>query len=425
MITTRKGSKKGTLYLVRSRPKRYETVEERKLLWICLHTDSMTAARTKAEIVWQELIEAWEAKLAGDTEDGEKRLEAAKRLAESRSLRFMRAQEVAALPLREIVDRAKMTRRAGGQPDRIEARAVLGGVEEPSITVSRALDLFWGYARDQTLGMSKDQLRRWENPHKKAIKNFVDVIGDKALGEITGDDMLDFRAWWLDRIAAGEVGTNSATKDLVHLRKVLRTVVQMKRLKIVLPLDGLMIKESEQQQRPAFSVEWIRDKLLAPGALDGLNLEARVILLAMVETGARPSEIANLTASRIRLDHAVPHIEIAPEDRRVKTANAKRVIPLVGVSLEAMRQCPEGFPRYRDSPTLSTTTNKYLRENGLLETPRHTAYSLRHSFETRMIAAEIDDRIKRDLFGHRLDRERYGPGASLEHVQRLLQAMAF
>ncbi|WP_366942749.1 hypothetical protein [uncultured Paracoccus sp.] len=53
-------------------------------------------------------------------------------------------------------------------------------------------------------------------------------------------------------------------------------------------------------QRPPFSSGWIQDKLLAQGALDGLNEEARAILLAMVNTGGRPSEIANLTAVRRR-----------------------------------------------------------------------------------------------------------------------------
>ena len=52
-------------------------------------------------------------------------------------------------------------------------------------------------------------------------------------------------------------------------------------------------------------------------------------------------------------------------------------------------------------------------------------YSLRHSFEDRMLAAGIDDRIRRDLFGHRLDRERYGKGASLEQVAELVARIAF
>lgn len=84
-----------------------------------------------------------------------------------------------------------------------------------------------------------------------------------------------------------------------------------------------------------------------------------------------------------------------------------------------------GFPRYADNPGLSATINKYLRENKLLESSNHSLYSLRHSFEDRMLAAGVDDRIRRDLFGHRLDRERYGRGASLEHLAKIVQSIAF
>jgi hypothetical protein len=52
-------------------------------------------------------------------------------------------------------------------------------------------------------------------------------------------------------------------------------------------------------------------------------------------------------------------------------------------------------------------------------------YSLRHSFEDRILAAGIDDRIRRDVFRHRLNRERYGAGASLAHVRDLLAGLAF
>jgi len=96
------------------------------------------------------------------------------------------------------------------------------------------------------------------------------------------------------------------------------------------------------------------------------------------------------------------------------------------VSLAALQAFPEGFPRYRESSaSLSAAVNKYLRAHGLLETDRQSLYSLRHAFEDRMLEAGIDDRIRRDLLGHRLTRERYGKGASLGQVQALLQPLAF
>ena len=148
-------------------------------------------------------------------------------------------------------------------------------------------------------------------------------MGNKEIANITRDDMLDFRQHWLDRIEAGEVTANSANKDLIHLGDVLKTVNMMKRLGLSLPLGELSFKEGEKLTRPPFSEDWIRTRLLAPGALDGLNGQARALLLGMINTGYRPSEGAALTAETIRLDCDVPHISIEPEGRQLKSHYAR------------------------------------------------------------------------------------------------------
>jgi integrase len=412
-------------HLRRRVPLRYRRVEPRVTIWISLHTDSETVAKQKAPRVWQHHVEAWEARMAGDTGDAERRFETARELAAVRGYRYLPAGQVAALPREELLARVEAIPVRNDKPDMVEAAAIIGGVSEPPIMVSRALELSWTLTGDQVIGKSEDQVRRWKNPRKKAVKNFVAVVGDKEIVNLTRDDMLDFRQRWLERIEAGEVTANSANKDLIHLGDVLKTLNTMKRLGLSLPLGELSFKEGEARTRPPFSETWIKTRLLAPGALDGLNAEARGILLGMVNTGYCPSEGAALTADTIRLDCDVPHISIEPDGRQLKSHYARRVIPLTGVSLEAFRQFPEGFPRYRNSANLSAVVNKFLRTNGLLETPRHSFYSLRHSFEDRMLAAGIDDRIRRDLFGHRLDRERYGEGASLEHMAELIARIAF
>lgn len=410
------------LSLYKRVPKRYESVEPRKFVWLALHTDSMSEAERKAGPAWEQLIEAWEAKLAGDTSDAEQRFAAARDLAAARGFRYMSAHQVAQLPVGELAARMNKVPVSGDEPDMTEAAALLGGAQEPEITISGALDLYWSLTADRVIGKSDDQIRRWRNPRIKAVRNFIAVVGDKPIREISGDDMLDFRAWWLDKMEAEGVTPNSANKDLIHLGDVLKTVNKMKRLGLVLPLSDLSFKKGDAKQRPPFSDHWLRDKILALGALDGLNAEARTILLVMINTGARPSELAALTSDQIVLGANVPHIRIEPVGRQLKTSSSRRVIPLVGVSLEAMRDFPDGFPRYRESSaSLSATINKYLRANGLLETPEHSLYGLRHSFEDRQLAAGVDERIRRDLMGHSLNRERYGKGASLDQLQAILQ----
>lgn len=414
-----------TYQLVRRVPKRYEAVEPRKQVWISLHTDSETVAQQKAPSAWAHMIEGWEAALAGATDDAERRFSAAKELAAVRGYAYLSADRVAKLPREELLERIEAVTKLSGDAAQIEARAVLGGARAPDIKISKALEHYWTLAKQDTLGKSEDQLRRWEHPRKRAIHNLIDVIGDKELAEISADDMLDFRQHWMDRIAAGDAQPDTGNKDLQHISNILKTVVKMKRLGIVLPLDGLSFRADKERSRPPFSVAWIKDRLLAPGALDGLNTEARCILLGMVNTGYRPGEAAGLLPHHIHLAGAVPYISIEPEGRQLKNKVSERVIPLVGVSLDAFKQCPKGFPRYQaSSATLSATVNKFLREKGLLETPDHSLYSLRHSFEDRMLAAGIDERIRRDLFGHTLGRERYGDGGTLAHKRDLLQAIA-
>jgi len=44
-------------------PKRFALVESRKFVWVILHTDSPSDAKTKEAATWEQMIAAWEAKL--------------------------------------------------------------------------------------------------------------------------------------------------------------------------------------------------------------------------------------------------------------------------------------------------------------------------------------------------------------------------
>lgn len=286
------------LSLYKRVPKRYETVEPRKFIWLSLKTDSQSLAELKGDQAWELMLDAWEAKLAGDTSNAEQRFKAARDLAASRGFSYLRADQVAQLPVDDFKERLKaISTDQNGKLDVLEASAILGGAQEPIISVKRALDLYWELTTDKTLGKSEDQLRRWKNPRIKAINNFVSVVGDRAISDITGDDMLDFRGWWLEKMQNGKLTANSANKDLIHLGDILKTVNRMKRLGLVLPLSDLSFKMGEAKQRPPFSDTWIRDKILAPAALDGLNDQAAAIIRLMVNTGARPSELATYSGS--------------------------------------------------------------------------------------------------------------------------------
>ena len=417
---------RGTIwYLKRRVPQRFAPVEPRPSVWISLKTDSRREADRRADAAWSEALAGWEAALVVATGDGESRYIAAQTVAKQRGFTFLPVEQVAALPIEDMVQRIEVSLNQDGTA--IEphlAAGILGTAQKPKINLSKALETYWQYSGDKTRGKSADQIRRWENPCKKAFANLIAIIDDKDLDQITGDEMLQFSDWWWDKITLEGLTPNSGNKDFFHIGSTLRLVVKKKRLGLILPLDGPSFSEGEKGARAPFAEDWIRDKILAPGAMAGLNTEARCLVLGMINTGYRHSEAQGLRKDHIHLDANVPHISIEPEGRTLKTSSSRRIIPLAGVSLEAFRACPEGFHRYRDKAGLSATVNKFLRENGLTPTTGHTFYGLRHSFEDRVLDRDVDERIRRDLMGHALTRERYGKGASLEKLAEVVQFVA-
>jgi len=140
-------AKRSRLYHLRRRvPRRYRGIEPRETVWISLHTDSETVARSKADRAWSQMIQAWEARLAGDSADAEARYEAARNLARARGFRYLDAGAVAKLPVEDLVERVEAIPAPGNQPDAVEAAALLGTVPEPRITVTKALQLYWSLA---------------------------------------------------------------------------------------------------------------------------------------------------------------------------------------------------------------------------------------------------------------------------------------
>jgi integrase len=157
-----------------------------------------------------------------------------------------------------------------------------------------------------------------------------------------------------------------------------------------------------------------------------LNNEARRAIFLIADTGLRISEAVNLNETTIHLDCDIPHVRVLPDGRRVKTADSIREIPLVGTALAAMKLHPNGFPRYVDKgASFSGYVNGFLLEKGLRPTRKHTAYSLRHTFKDRLIAARAQDSMIEALMGHSDDHPKYGSGPALDLKFEVLHRIAF
>ncbi|TNE66806.1 MAG: integrase [Rhodobacteraceae bacterium] len=419
----------GTYQFRKRVPRRYAAIEPLEIVQLSLHTDSYEIARRKSAEVWGQMVDAWEAKLEGQDTEGEQRLAAARDLAQKRGFRFLHTKDVATLPIEQILKRLDMVPNTPTKSDLPIIEAALGTPKKSGIKISETFDEFYEVADDRIIGKSEDQVRRHKNPRRKATRNFIKATDDKPLSEVTTEDMFAYRKWLSDRVKSGQISVSSANKEMSYLLGMWKPVSRSKGFSLGFSTEGLMLKDAtnaKTRTRPPFSTKWIREKLLAPGALNGLNRDARLILIGMVNTGYRPSEGAGLLKDEIRLDSNVPHIIIQPNEKRtLKNPQSERIIPLTGVSLEAIREGKAGFPRYADnSASLSATVNKFLSSRGLLETPKHSMYGLRHSMEDRMLEAGIDERIRMDVLGHQISRERYGRGGQIEFIHEQLLKVA-
>jgi len=407
-------------------PKRYTSVDARRHVFTALHTDSLEEAKKKEPGIIQLQTSMWEAHLAGRGEDATRFYDELRTLAEMQGFVYSPARTLAAGNLSEIIERSQAVGNAAPADADVLADAILGAAVAPVLSVSGLLDRAIELTPDRMRKYSPDQMRRWRNARQKAIKNFVSVVGNVRVESITRSHVLKFRNWWWVRVEAGEVSADTANKDFSHLGALLKVVSDLEIRDLKNPFHGVRFEAAGGKGLP-FSQKWIREKLLCSDAFDGLNDQARDILLTMFNTGARPSEIAALQAVDIHLAHNIPYIEIQPEEnRRLKTPNSRRSIPLVGVSLEAMRRHPDGFPRYRGKPSSwSNLVMKFLRGHGLLETEKHKAYSLRHSFQDALQNLDCPDRTRKELMGHAIDGVVYGHGASLENKAEWLAKIAY
>lgn len=372
-----------------------------------------------------DLEASWKARAGHQARAGLIALDDARERAQALDLAYKPIDDVAKETLDEILRRLDALKVGERRHDGDTVAAAIGGVPLPEIKLSGLVAEFEVAKKAVIAKFSAGQVKKWRNGRVRAIALLVEVIGDKAIDRLTRDDALRYVDHWTERVVDGEVQAATANRNLTHITGMLSAVSRRHRLQLDRVFAGLRLEGASSRPRPPFSAWWIVNRLLAPGALDDMNAEERAALLVMVNTGARPSEIINLRREHIVLESNIPHIRVRPDDRVLKTEFSWRDLPLVGVSLEAMRQFPDGFPRYRDNgDAFSAAVNKFLEDHALRETERHTLYSLRHGFKDRLREAEAPDELKDELMGHDTKKPKYGDGHGLHLKMKYIERIA-
>lgn len=424
---TRRGS---TWHFVRRVPAEFAALDQRGIVRhstrIKIKEDRLGRRASRvADKLNSELECFWKELADGRSKADINRYDQTRRHARSLGFDYIPNNDLLALPSEKRLERleALVAKRLTNDP--AARAALLGTVQPPSFDLSRLFEEYESATKDEVKDMSPDQLRIWRNGRIRAVAQFVQVVGDKPVSDLTHSDAIDYSEWWRARVVEDEVAAKTANKDMGQLSRMLKDMSIRRRLNLPDLFKGLHLRGETDKSRLPYEPAFIQSRFLA-GALDGLNEDARFVLYVMIETGLRPSEIVNLRENSIILNAAIPHVRILADGRRLKTEDSEREIPVVGVALKALTLRPGGFPKYRDNATtLSATVNKFMLENGLRPTRDHSVYSLRHSFRDRLVAVETPDSLIDSLMGHKTYKPKYGKGPSLKLKLKFLERIAF
>ncbi len=381
----------------------------------------------------RDLEEFWAAKREGLDVEPPHYLEEAIAVAKTFGVPYMPAVELFEAGIEAIAQRVALLSSPENAGKEIVFRGLLGGAKLPpkkedrlkisdmvaTVETIRAVDL---------KKKSPGQLKKWRDAKNLALGKFKTVVKtDKALNQITRNDVINFREQLQERILDEQITAHTGNKYLKQVGGMYNTIRRHYLIDIVNHFEGMLFPDDECQQREAVPVEYVQKTLLQDGLFDDINPEARGVIYLTVETGLRTSEACNLLPENILLKGDIPHIRVLPKNRVLKTKESAREIPLVGCALMAMQANPGGFPRYIDKEaSLSALLNKAFAARKLFQSDRQKVYSLRHTFKDRLIhLPEAKDSLTDALMGHADDGQPYGEGYTLAFKHAVLAKIAF
>lgn len=437
----------GWFYYYRRVPTALLPFYENKLIRVALDTKSTEVAKVRRdelveadEDYWAQLKLSLKLENLGERMDithARSRYEIAKARALAAGFKF-RPMEQLADPSRieEIVKRVLAvdgSQTSDGRLNPVMVDAVLGGVQEPTVTVTDAMKIYQNEIMTSSLrGKSPAQLKLWRQTKDRSVRYFIDAIGDMLIADIGRDEARAYFKWWNDQVLPMDPdekpkSPKTANKHFGDMRDLYQryyTFIGEEDRQNPFRNLSFKTKRSQQKKRLPFSDKWVRDRILRTGAMDGLTPEIFLITCLAIETGCRPGEIINLRPKDICLNDGVPHLKIAERnDRQQKTdIGSIREVPLMGVALEAAKRAPSGFPKYHDKiNSFSAAVGAAFTRRNLFETPEHVFYSFRHAFEDRMKEAGLDYELRMLILGHDNKRPEYGIGGSMVYRLKELQ----
>lgn len=443
-------------------PRRYAEVEKRVEITRSLKTDSESVALSRCAAAQERALAELDAKLAGVHVDRNRSKDdhyrAIAKVAAGEGLPYKTAQDLAAGPLEDLISRMlKLMRLDPKATNEVLADALAGGVERPPILISQLPSLMETVRAHEWRFKSDEQRHIAMLPLVRAAARFIEVLGeDKEALKLTEGDAQALFDDLEDKRKAGELKTDTVNREISAIAGMLRDLRKHYKMKPLPIFAGMRAadKRERKARKLEIPVSWIETRMLAPGAMEGINPDFQDVFIINAETGTRQSEVYNTPPWRFYLDHEFPHMLVQDEDgdiddedaqvpddieanwrREIKNVNSTRYVPLLGVALAAaQRLIARGTYHKQHWRSYSNTMNKGFRARGLFPPKpppgkKYTIGGTRHAFETRLKDALIHNDDRAEMMGHSVtsarNRELYGDEMPLARRYEIAAEIAF
>ena len=264
---------------------------------------------------------------------------------------------------------------------------------------------------------------------KRNVGYVLEHLGDRPIDTYSSADAASFRDWLIDR----GLTTSSISRIFGTVRAVINLTIQEHGLDCRNAFANIYLpKKAEEKRQPIPKHEIIQIQKTRLEVCD----ERRLVIALISDTGMRLSEALGLVWGDVRLDHEYPHINLVEHPwRQLKTSGSKRLVPLVGASLEAIKVMHQQgfstqflFPSYTSATkcngnSASAALNKWLKQY----TEQGVIHSFRHSFRDRLREAEVDVELTDQLGGWASSSigQSYGSGHTLKQKYNAMQRIVF
>ncbi|MEO1912067.1 MAG: tyrosine-type recombinase/integrase [Paracoccus sp. (in: a-proteobacteria)] len=305
------------------------------------------------------------------------------------------------------------------------------------------LDLLMGNQVPRTLSDAQNKhVALGKGPRNKTAQQQYDRAWSVLTG-ITGDAILtDVRRehanLFVEKLRNRGITADTISKYVYQIKPVFDTAIREFELSIPNPFESLTIA-GKGAEKPHERLPYAMSELQAIWQrCREMDDERRWAIAMLSDTGARQAEVVGLRKDDMVLTGDVPHILIRPNvNRRLKNAQSKRKVPLVGEALWAAQRAMTTtgehlFPVFQprkagvnfNPNSASAALNKWLKENGLAKAGQGL-HSFRHTLVDRLRDAGVPKDVREQIGGWKSQgiSEGYGQGFSLARLQQAMLAI--